>query len=46
MDRFLKYFYQDFGRIFKSLIDIVVAIFDFLNNHPREGALQTFPVIG
>lgn len=32
MDRFLKYFYQDFGRIFKSFIDIIVAIFDFLNN--------------
>lgn len=32
MSRFLKYFYQDFGRIFKSFIDIIVAIFDFLNN--------------
>ena len=31
MENFLKYFYQDFGRLFRSLLDIFVAFFDFLN---------------
>lgn len=31
MDNFLRYFYQDIGRVFRSFIDIIVAAFDFLN---------------
>ena len=31
MENFLKYFYQDFGRLLRSLLDIFVAFFDFLN---------------
>ena len=31
MESFLRYFYQDFGRIFKALIDIIVAVFEFFN---------------
>jgi len=31
MENFLKYFYQDFGRLLRSFLDIFVAFFDFLN---------------
>lgn len=31
MDNFLKYFYQDFGRIFKALVEIFSSIFNFIN---------------
>ena len=31
MENFLKYFYQDFGRLLRALLDIFVAFFDFLN---------------
>ena len=31
MENFLKYFYQDFGCLLRSLLDIFVAFFDFLN---------------
>ena len=31
MDNFLRYFYQDIGRVFRALLDIFVAIFNFLN---------------
>ncbi|MBR6650152.1 MAG: hypothetical protein IKL36_01945 [Clostridia bacterium] len=30
MDNFFRYFYQDMGRVFRSLIDVFVAFFDFL----------------
>ena len=31
MDGFLRYFFQDMGRIFSALIDVIVAFFQFLN---------------
>ena len=31
MDNFLRYFYQDFGRVFRSFLDVFVALFNFLN---------------
>lgn len=31
MDNFLKYFYQDIGRVFRAFIDIFGAFFNFLN---------------
>ena len=31
MDGFLQYFYQDFGRVFRSLADVVSAFFNFMN---------------
>ena len=31
MDGFLRYFYQDFGMIFKALVEVIVSIFNFLN---------------
>ncbi len=30
MDNFFRYFYQDMGRVFRSLIEVFVALFDFL----------------
>ena len=31
MDNFLKYFYQDFGRVFRSFWEILTSIFNFIN---------------
>lgn len=31
MDNFLKYFYQDIGRVFRALLDIFSAFFSFMN---------------
>ena len=31
MDNFLRYFYQDIGRVFRAFCEIFVAFFDFLN---------------
>ena len=31
MDNFLKYLFQDFGRVFRALVDIFSAFFNFLN---------------
>lgn len=31
MDNFLRYFYQDIGRVFRAFIDIFSAFFNFLN---------------
>ena len=31
MDNFLKYFYQDIGRVFRAFIDIFNAFFNFMN---------------
>ena len=31
MDNFLRYFYQDIGRVFRSLIEVFGAFFNFLN---------------
>ena len=31
MENFLKYFFQDFGRVFRSLIDVFSSFFNFLN---------------
>ena len=31
MDNFLKYFFQDFGRVFRAFLDIFSAFFNFLN---------------
>ena len=31
MDNFLKYFFQDFGRVFRSFMEIFSALFNFLN---------------
>ena len=31
MDNFLKYFFQDFGRVFRALIEVFSAFFNFLN---------------
>lgn len=46
MDAFLKYFYQDIGLIFKSLLDIIMAIFNAFNtifNFPmRMKIIQTY----
>ncbi len=32
MDNFLRYFFQDVGRVFRSFLEILIAFFDFLNN--------------
>ncbi|MBQ9151275.1 MAG: AAA family ATPase [Clostridia bacterium] len=32
MDNFLKYFFQDMGNIFRSLVNVIVALGDFLNH--------------
>lgn len=31
MDGFLRYFYQDFGMIFKALVEVIISVFNFLN---------------
>ncbi len=31
MDNFLRYFFQDFGRVFRALVDVFTAFFNFLN---------------
>jgi hypothetical protein len=31
MDNFLRYFYQDIGRVFRAFVDILSSIFSFLN---------------
>lgn len=31
MDNFLKYFFQDFGRVFRAFVEIFSAFFNFLN---------------
>lgn len=31
MDNFLRYFFQDFGRVFKSLLEVFGSLFNFLN---------------
>jgi len=31
VDNFLRYFFQDFGRVFRALVDIFSAFFNFLN---------------
>ena len=31
MDNFFRYFYQDFGRVFRAFTDVIVAFFNFLN---------------
>ena len=31
MDNFLRYFYQDIGRVFRALFEIFGAFFNFLN---------------
>ena len=31
MDNFLRYFYQDIGRVFRAFMDIISAFFNFLN---------------
>ncbi|MBR5559107.1 MAG: AAA family ATPase [Oscillospiraceae bacterium] len=31
MDNFFKYFYQDIGRVFRALMDIVSSFFNFMN---------------
>ena len=31
MDNFLKYFFDDFGRVFDALVEIFVAFFNFMN---------------
>ena len=31
MDNFLKYFYQDIGRVFHAFVEIIVAFFNFMN---------------
>ena len=31
MDNFLRYFYQDIGRVLRAFVDILSAIFNFLN---------------
>lgn len=39
MDSFLKYFYQDFGMIFRAFLDILLAVFDFFSyllNFPQR----------
>ncbi len=32
MDNFLKYFFQDVGRVFQALLDVVIDLFNFLNH--------------
>ena len=32
MDNFLRYFFQDIGNVFKSLIQVIVSLGDFLNH--------------
>ena len=31
MDNFLRYFYQDIGRVFRAFLDIFSSFFNFLN---------------
>ena len=31
MDNFLKYFFEDFGRVFRAFVEIFSALFNFLN---------------
>jgi len=31
MENFLKYFFQDFGNVFRSFLDIFISFFNFLN---------------
>ena len=31
MDNFLRYFYQDFGRVFRAFLDIFTSFFNFMN---------------
>ena len=31
MDHFLRYFYQDMGRVFGAFVEIISALFNFLN---------------
>ena len=31
MDNFLKYFFQDFGRVFRAFLEIFSSVFNFLN---------------
>ena len=31
MDNFLRYFYQDIGRVFRAFFEIISAFFNFLN---------------
>ena len=31
MDHFLRYFYQDIGRVFQAFVDVLSALFNFLN---------------
>jgi len=31
MDSFLRYFYQDIGRVFRALLDVFSSFFNFLN---------------
>ena len=31
MDNFLKYFYQDVGRVFGAFLDIFASFFNFVN---------------
>ena len=31
MDNFLRYFYQDIGRVFRAFMDMLSAAFNFLN---------------
>ena len=46
MDNFLRYFYMDIGQVFKSLVDLVVSIGNFLNyllNFPmRMNAIEAY----
>ena len=39
MDNFLRYFYQDIGRVFRAFMDVLSALFNFLNyllNYPMR----------
>ena len=31
MDNFLRYFYQDIGRVFRAFFEIIASFFNFLN---------------
>ena len=31
MDNFLRYFYQDVGRVFRAFVDIFASFFNFVN---------------
>ena len=46
MDNFLRYFYMDIGQVFQALVDLVVAIGNFLNyllNFPmRMKAIESY----